>query len=113
MRSTERSAVEVERKITNAFCPTTPQKSGADEDEMHLVKDDLKNPCLDYVKHIILSRPGATFSAGGVTSPTRSVCHSGACGVCHSALEVFDGASPGYSKLGRSAGTSGGSAYEL
>merc|ERR1719161_745618 len=58
---------DVERKITNAFCPTTPQKSGADEDEMHLVKDDLKNPCLDYVKHIILSRPGATFSAGGVT----------------------------------------------
>jgi tyrosyl-tRNA synthetase len=57
----------VERKITNAFCPTTPQKSGADEDEMHLVTDDLKNPCLDYVKHIILSRPGATFSAGGVT----------------------------------------------
>merc|ERR1719305_2204265 len=58
---------DVARKINNAFCPTTPQKSGADEDEMHLVKDHLKNPCLDYVKHIILSRPGATFSAGGVT----------------------------------------------
>mmetsp|Transcript_21410 Transcript_21410/g.53287 ORF Transcript_21410/g.53287 Transcript_21410/m.53287 type:complete len:428 (+) Transcript_21410:564-1847(+) len=34
---------------------------------MHLVKDALQNPCLDYVKHIIMSRPGATFSAGGRT----------------------------------------------
>merc|ERR1719478_2091824 len=57
---------DVERKIKNAYCPTKPPDT-ADDEEMHLVKDDLKNPCLDYVKHIIMSKPGSTFTAGGVT----------------------------------------------
>jgi hypothetical protein len=30
---------------------------------MHLVHDALKNPCLDYVHHIIFSVPDASFSA--------------------------------------------------
>jgi tyrosyl-tRNA synthetase len=37
---------------------------------MHLVEDDLKNPCLDYIQHIILCPPGATFTAGGKTYKT-------------------------------------------
>jgi tyrosyl-tRNA synthetase len=32
---------------------------------MHLTEDALKNPCLDYVQHILFSVPGATFTAGG------------------------------------------------
>jgi tyrosyl-tRNA synthetase len=28
---------------------------------MHLVEDDLKNPCLDYIEHIIFAPPGAKF----------------------------------------------------
>ena len=34
---------------------------------MHLTKDALKNPCLDYVQHIIFSTATATFTAGGTT----------------------------------------------
>ena len=34
---------------------------------MSLVVDKLKNPCLDYVQHIIFSSPGSTFAAGGQT----------------------------------------------
>ena len=32
---------------------------------MQLKRDDLKNPCLDYIQHIIFSPEGATFAAGG------------------------------------------------
>jgi hypothetical protein len=34
---------------------------------MHLVEDKLKNPCLDYLRHIVFAPPGATFTAGGKT----------------------------------------------
>jgi hypothetical protein len=34
---------------------------------MHLVEDKLKNPCLDYLRHIVFAPPGATFTAGGNT----------------------------------------------
>ena len=34
---------------------------------MSLVVDTLKNPCLDYVQHIIFSTAAATFAAGGTT----------------------------------------------
>jgi len=33
---------------------------------MHLVENDLKNPCLDYVDNIIFSVPDQVFSCGGV-----------------------------------------------
>lgn len=67
---------DVARKINNAYCPSTSE--AADEqpaeaveaidaglESMHLTKDDLKNPCLDYVDNIIFSVPDATFEAGG------------------------------------------------
>eukprot|EP00301_Raphidiophrys_heterophryoidea_P019522 c4441_g1_i1.p1 GENE.c4441_g1_i1~~c4441_g1_i1.p1 ORF type:complete len:754 (-),score=211.89 c4441_g1_i1:165-2396(-) len=57
---------DVRRKIMKAYCPLKPEaiKPKDDEESMHLVEDDLKNPCLDYVQHIVLSRPGAEFNAG-------------------------------------------------
>jgi hypothetical protein len=39
-------------------------KMDAGEDSLHLIADTLKNPCLDYIEHIIFSPPGATFSVG-------------------------------------------------
>jgi tyrosyl-tRNA synthetase len=77
---------DVARKIQNAYCPSVPAVDDAavaaaaattnaadDDDEpqdagkasMQLVKDSLKNPCLDYIQHIIFAPPGATFVAGG------------------------------------------------
>eukprot|EP00746_Dinoflagellata_sp_MGD_P003524 gnl/MRDRNA2_/MRDRNA2_106841_c0_seq1.p1 gnl/MRDRNA2_/MRDRNA2_106841_c0~~gnl/MRDRNA2_/MRDRNA2_106841_c0_seq1.p1 ORF type:complete len:756 (+),score=177.31 gnl/MRDRNA2_/MRDRNA2_106841_c0_seq1:321-2270(+) len=60
---------DVERKINNAYCPMKAESAAKSEDdeEMHLVKDELKNPCLDYVKYIIFSNEGITFTAGGKT----------------------------------------------
>jgi tyrosyl-tRNA synthetase len=82
---------DVARKIQNAYCPSAPVVENddnaaaadatsanapeLDDDElqdagkasMQLVKDSLKNPCLDYIQHIIFSPPGATFVAGGAT----------------------------------------------
>jgi tyrosyl-tRNA synthetase len=62
---------DVRRKIMAAYCPSKPEGGTAaeqtlDEEDagkssMQLVKDDLKNPCLDYVKNIIFSPPDATF----------------------------------------------------
>eukprot|EP00977_Amphora_coffeiformis_P015519 scaffold4535_cov179-Amphora_coffeaeformis.AAC.4 len=76
----EDTAQDVQRKIQNAYCPnkataTTATTTTTNETEtndagkesMHLVQDDLKNPCLDYIQHIIFSPPGATFTAGGQT----------------------------------------------
>jgi tyrosyl-tRNA synthetase len=70
----EDSAEDVERKIMNAYCPTTKEETatsivvGEDEDagkeSMSLVVDEIKNPCLDYIENIIFSPPGATFTAG-------------------------------------------------
>eukprot|EP00286_Rhodomonas_abbreviata_P022569 CAMPEP_0181304206 /NCGR_PEP_ID=MMETSP1101-20121128/9016_1 /TAXON_ID=46948 /ORGANISM="Rhodomonas abbreviata, Strain Caron Lab Isolate" /LENGTH=773 /DNA_ID=CAMNT_0023409927 /DNA_START=263 /DNA_END=2585 /DNA_ORIENTATION=+ len=71
---------DVQRKINNAYCPSKPEEeegkaeaaAGEAEGEldaglesMHLSHDALKNPCLDYVQHIIFSVPDATFEAGG------------------------------------------------
>lgn len=71
----EDSAEDVERKIMNAYCPTEEGQPGKEKEEvqdagkesMHLVEDNIKNPCLDYIQHIIFSPPGATFTAGGTT----------------------------------------------
>merc|ERR1711933_568353 len=45
---------DVTRKITNASCPKKAESASlaGHDDEMHLTKDDLMNPCLDYVKYI-------------------------------------------------------------
>ena len=65
---------DVERKIMAAYCPVKPkekekgkkeEEEDAGKESMHLKKDDLENPCLDYIQHIILSPPNATFTANG------------------------------------------------
>ena len=72
----EDTAEDVERKIMKAYCPNKEEKVAEDTEEntkdagkesMHLVKDTLKNPVLDYIENIILSPPGATFTANGTT----------------------------------------------
>ncbi|GBG30859.1 Tyrosine--tRNA ligase 2, cytoplasmic [Hondaea fermentalgiana] len=50
---------EVERKMRIAYCPKEPEEDGV-----------LKNPCLDYVEHIVMSQPGSVFEAGGKTYET-------------------------------------------
>lgn len=72
----EDAAEDVERKIMNAYCPSKEEKDeggatgeaeDAGKESMHLTKDTLKNPCLDYIQNIIFSPPGATFTAGETT----------------------------------------------
>ena len=64
----EDSEADVERKLRKAYCPASVEEQAAlEEESMHLTEDALKNPCLDYVQHILFSVPGATFTAGGVT----------------------------------------------
>eukprot|EP00443_Scrippsiella_acuminata_P085087 CAMPEP_0115536160 /NCGR_PEP_ID=MMETSP0271-20121206/87627_1 /TAXON_ID=71861 /ORGANISM="Scrippsiella trochoidea, Strain CCMP3099" /LENGTH=677 /DNA_ID=CAMNT_0002968831 /DNA_START=20 /DNA_END=2050 /DNA_ORIENTATION=- len=66
----EDSPADVERKIRNAYCPTKPEEKAAkagEDEEMSLVKDDLMNPCLDYVQHILFSQDGYVFKANGKT----------------------------------------------
>lgn len=58
---------DVERKIINAYCPKEPEAKAQKpaDDEMHLVKDDLMNPCLDYVRYILFSKPDYSFPVEG------------------------------------------------
>jgi tyrosyl-tRNA synthetase len=72
----EDSAEDVERKIMNAYCPMAEQQAStpatdavedAGKESMQLTVDTLKNPCLDYIKNIIFSPAGATFTAGSTT----------------------------------------------
>lgn len=73
----EDTVEDVERKIMNAYCPNKEENGSGSVDEhntedagkesMHLVEDTLKNPVLDYIENIILSPPGATFTANGAT----------------------------------------------
>ena len=75
----EDTVEDVERKIMAAYCPNkaeaeaegesavTDAPTDAGKESMHLTEDKLKNPCLDYIEHIILSPPGATFTAGTTT----------------------------------------------
>ena len=71
----EDSAEDVRRKILQAYCPREVEaeegtEKAEGEEDMHLVADQLKNPCLDYVEHILFSKPEATFAAGGTTYDT-------------------------------------------
>lgn len=69
----EDSPEDVDRKIMAAYCPRVaagivkPKDTNDDagKESMQLVEDDLKNPCLDYVKNIVLCPENSTFSAGG------------------------------------------------
>ena len=78
----EDTVEDVERKIMAAYCPNKAEAAEAEatgegeaavevadagKESMHLTEDTLKNPCLDYIEHIILSPPGATFTVGTTT----------------------------------------------
>mmetsp|Transcript_18326 Transcript_18326/g.23765 ORF Transcript_18326/g.23765 Transcript_18326/m.23765 type:complete len:723 (-) Transcript_18326:3-2171(-) len=52
----EDSNEDVIRKINNAYCPLTIV-----EGEIPSNNDDLKNPCLDYIEHILFNTPNFTF----------------------------------------------------
>merc|ERR1719277_1274738 len=58
---------DVERKIRKAYCPVKPEAeavAAAADEEMQLEKDDLMNPCLDYVRYILFSQEGFVFKTG-------------------------------------------------
>ena len=76
---------DVKRKILKAYCPIKIGGGDDVDDETKealekaklapqmfdvLVVDELKNPCLDYIQHIVFKPPNATFTAGGVTYKT-------------------------------------------
>jgi tyrosyl-tRNA synthetase len=71
----EDTAEDVERKIRNSYCPSKEEDiasaiqevEDAGKESMNLSQDTLKNPCLDYIHHIIFAPPGATFTVGGST----------------------------------------------
>jgi tyrosyl-tRNA synthetase len=77
----EDTVEDVRRKITKAYCPTADDIEGvekegntnddddAGKESMHLTEDTLKNPILDYVQHIVLSPPGATFTCATSSAP--------------------------------------------
>ena len=72
----EDTVEDVERKIQKAYCPTQEKVAtaaaasveDAGKESMQLVKDNLKNPILDYVQHIVLSPPGSTFTCATASS---------------------------------------------
>eukprot|EP00584_Thalassiosira_punctigera_P004969 CAMPEP_0172531454 /NCGR_PEP_ID=MMETSP1067-20121228/4857_1 /TAXON_ID=265564 ORGANISM="Thalassiosira punctigera, Strain Tpunct2005C2" /NCGR_SAMPLE_ID=MMETSP1067 /ASSEMBLY_ACC=CAM_ASM_000444 /LENGTH=831 /DNA_ID=CAMNT_0013315837 /DNA_START=20 /DNA_END=2515 /DNA_ORIENTATION=- len=77
---------DVERKIMRAYCPTEVKGGEGNDDDaggedaadagkesMHLTKDELKNPILDYVQHIVLSPPDSTFACATSSDPDGKV----------------------------------------
>jgi Tyrosyl-tRNA synthetase len=75
----EDTAEDVERKVMAAYCPNQEVEESSEEakgsgdagkESMHLTKDTLKNPCLDYIQNIILCPPGSTFTVQGKTYDT-------------------------------------------
>lgn len=62
----EDAVEDVIRKIENSYCPSAPEQDASDassSEGMSLVQDELKNPCLDYIKYTLFSREGYTFKA--------------------------------------------------
>lgn len=59
---------DVKRKILKAYCPRVPEviEKGPGE-SLHLVEDELKNPCLDYIQYIVMNGPNSDFSVAGTT----------------------------------------------
>jgi tyrosyl-tRNA synthetase len=72
----EDSAEDVEWKIRQAYCPSqeevvehefvVEEPEDAGKASMHIKTDTLKNPILDYIENILMSREGATFLCNGV-----------------------------------------------
>ena len=89
----EDTVEDVERKIRKAYCPTQEKTTSSNDDttttnnciaddmvdagkeSMHLTRDNLKNPILDYVQHIVLSSLGATFTCPTTTSTTTTTTY--------------------------------------
>lgn len=65
----EDSPDDVRRKIMNAYCPLVETECNVDREEEGLAieKDKLQNPCLDYVRYIIMAPVNATFTANNKT----------------------------------------------
>mmetsp|Transcript_1464 Transcript_1464/g.1749 ORF Transcript_1464/g.1749 Transcript_1464/m.1749 type:complete len:755 (+) Transcript_1464:133-2397(+) len=65
----EDSEEDIRRKIMGAYCPSKAEASTEKVDKgeyvMHLVEDELKNPCLDYIQYICMSEEGSVFAANG------------------------------------------------
>jgi tyrosyl-tRNA synthetase len=73
----EDTVEDVARKLGNAYCPDKAEEEDdkkapaegevdAGLESLHLVESELKNPCLDYIEHIIFSVPDQVFVCGGV-----------------------------------------------
>ena len=68
----EDSAADDERKIMQADCPLKPENEEQHDNSMVVGEvDTLKNPILDYVKFIVMSKAGSTLTINNVkyTSP--------------------------------------------
>jgi tyrosyl-tRNA synthetase len=107
----EDTVEDVARKIRNAYCPSVPEVEeeeaaatggvaalALDDDQqdagkasLQLVKDSLKNPCLDYIQHIIFAPPSATFTAGGRTYNNFAAVKSNFLSGVISEVELKDG----------------------
>lgn len=68
----EDSREDVSRKLQGAYCPSQPDEDASkmDDEDMHLTKDKLKNPCLDYIRYVLFSQEGFSFDVGGATFTT-------------------------------------------
>ena len=87
----EDSTADVRRKIRGAYCPRTADAAVARDAEMQLAADDLKNPCLDYVRHVVFAAPGATFAAGGATFASADAVRDAFVGGALSEADLKDG----------------------
>ncbi|KEG14832.1 putative tryptophanyl-tRNA synthetase [Trypanosoma grayi] len=66
----EDSKEDVERKITNAYCPRIKQKESEVKDDGAPVVSEEKNPVLDYFRHIIFSHSASSVTLGDTTYTT-------------------------------------------
>jgi tyrosyl-tRNA synthetase len=84
----EDSVEDVHRKIMNAYCPSTvtatettttsdvvaaTEEVDAGKVSMHLTTDNLKNPILDYIEHIIFSAVHVDDTTMSVSFPVKDV----------------------------------------
>jgi tyrosyl-tRNA synthetase len=70
----EDTAEDVRRKIMNAHCPKVEQSQDAINEDGSLNSREETNPCLDYVRSIVFSLPGAVFpTASGMFTSYESV----------------------------------------
>lgn len=78
----EDSAEDVVRKISNAYCPTQEKETevvaetadatadATKKETMTILKDNLKNPLLDYTQYMLMASPTDTLTVGATTFAT-------------------------------------------